>query len=257
MAVVPESCPLCQNKGLLLLETGAMPCKCVQEKQKIRQRLKAGLSPEMWEYRFDRFSLTYYSKEICYPEKSITYYQGARRALQAAKEFIQEFTQDPQTSGLMLVGPVGSGKTYLAAAICNALLDRQIDIQFLVVPDFLDELRASFRRPLWVANRNEELDDNEPLIERVRSVPLLVLDDLGAHNYTEWTRNTLYTLLNYRLNYRLPVIITTNLGWREMDEVLGERITSRIIQLCRNFPLMVETDIRHLKFQQREARYRR
>ncbi|NLC07095.1 MAG: ATP-binding protein [Syntrophomonadaceae bacterium] len=258
--VKSSQCPLCHDRGLRLLETGAVPCQCVQERSRMRLRQKAGLTPGMEEFTFRNFSLDYYSKQLYHPDKHISYYQGARQAVQAAEAFVQEFLKDAHTSGLMFVGPIGSGKTFLAAAICNALIDVGVKVQFVVVPDLLDELRASYRRHYWASIRDENRSEdweNEPLIERVLKVPLLVLDDLGAHNYTDWTRNTIYSLLNYRMNYRLPVVITTNLGLNELDGFLGERTTSRIIYLCRSFRLMVEKDIRHIKSQEREGRYRR
>lgn len=252
----PVQCPLCQDRGLLLVESGAIPCRCTQEKQKIRQRLSAGLAPEMWNCRFEFFCLDFYSRQLSYPDKSLTYYEGARQALQSAQNFVKEFKKNGQATGLMLVGQVGSGKTFLAAAICNELIDAEMEVMFMVVPDFLDELRA------WFSKSNKGFKENmaetlekEPPMEKARRVPLLVLDDLGAHNYTDWTRNTIYSLLNYRMNYRLPLIITTNLSLQELDNYLGERTTSRIIQLCRPCRLMVDKDIRHLKHREREARY--
>jgi len=73
------------------------------------------------------------------------------------------------------------------------------------------------------------------------------LDDLGAHNYTPWTCNKLYSLLNYRLNYHLPVIITTNLDLVEIEKFLGKRTTSRILQMCNVYRLTVQKDIRYQK----------
>jgi DNA replication protein DnaC len=242
-------CSLCQDRKFILLESGAVPCACVQEKLRIQRLLKAGITSELEECRFEGFVQEYYAKHLRYPDKSITYYQGARQALQAAEGFVQDFKKNPYTSGLMFVGSVGSGKTFLAAAICNALLAMGNKVFFVVVPDFLNELRAGYRR--------SEDSDNHLLMERVRDTPLLVLDDLGSHNYTDWTRNTLYSLLNYRTNHKLPIIITTNLSLGELDDFLGERTTSRIIHLCRPCRLMVEKDIRHLKSQEREVWYRR
>jgi len=90
-------------------------------------------------------------------------------------------------------------------------------------------------------------------MDSARRVHVLILDDLGAHNYTEWTRNKLYSIINYRLNNNLPTVITTNLDLAELEEYLGERTTSRIIQMCRIFRLMVETDIRIVKRREKES----
>lgn len=147
----------------------------------------------------------------------------------------------------MFVGPVGCGKTFLACAIANALLECDKQVLFLVVPDLLDELRATFARK---DSNSSELD----LLDTARTVPVLVLDDLGAHNYTDWTINRIYTIINYRLNHHLATIITTNLDVRQLNEYLGERTCSRLLELCRGFELFVERDIRMLKYKERENR---
>ena len=73
---------------------------------------------------------------------------------------------------------------------------------FSIVPDLLDHLRAAF------APTSELTYD--ALFERVRESGLLVLDDLGAENGTAWATEKLFQLINYRYNYRMPTVITTN-----------------------------------------------
>jgi len=79
------------------------------------------------------------------------------------------------------------------------------------------------------------------------------VDDLGAHNYTDWAKNKLYTIINYRLNNRLPTLITSNLDLNDLEQYLGQRTTSRIIQMCKFYRLLVETDIRMLMRRERDT----
>ena len=139
----------------------------------------------------------------------------------------------------MLEGQIGSGKTHLAAAIANELLAAGQHILFLVVPDFLDELRNSY-------HSSGEFNEIE-IMEQAKNIPVLILDDLGNHNFTEWTQNKLFSLINYRLNQQLPSIITTNLDIPSLAEVLGQRVVSRIIASCEVCLLPVPKDIRLLK----------
>ncbi|MDD2443679.1 MAG: hypothetical protein PHS52_04170, partial [Desulfotomaculaceae bacterium] len=76
--------------------------------------------------------------------------------------------------------------------------------------------------------------------------------DLGAHNYTEWTRNRIYSIINYRLNHRLPVIVTTNIVLEDLEEYLGERTTSRLLEMCRPYRLLVDLDIRVIRRKERD-----
>ena len=91
---------------------------------------------------------------------------------------------------------------------------------FSIVPDLLDHLRAAF------APTSELTYD--ALFERVRESGLLVLDDLGAENGTAWATEKLFQLINYRYNYRMPTVITTN---ARLMSHMDERIRSRLSDL--------------------------
>lgn len=232
-------CSLCQDRGLVLKEGMAYPCPC-QRQRSLQHRFRyANLSSLLQGQTFDKFNLNFYPDDKYVPGREITYRQAARQALEAAMNFVKEYEANRNTRGLLFTGPVGSGKTFLASAIVNALVQRHHPVLFVVVPDLLDEIKATYNGP---RQGYTELD----LLEAARTTGVLVLDDLGAHNYTEWTANKLYSILNFRLNGQLPTIITTNLSLAELDQYLGERSTSRIVQLCRAYRLFVDKDIRHL-----------
>jgi len=235
-----DTCSLCGGRGLLLRGEVAVPCGCTR---------KAGgflrLPPRLSNCRFEDFHLGYYSKDLRDQDRGLTYHELARLALEAAREFCRDF--GAQGDGLLLMGSVGSGKTLLAGAIANALLARGIGVSFVVVPEWLDLLRESYSVP------REWRQGSHDLWETAREAPLLILDDLGAHNYTEWTLNSLYSVINYRFNHLLPLLVTTNLGAQDWRDRLGERTTSRLIQMCRACQLLVETDIRVVLRARREA----
>jgi len=136
-----------------------------------------------------------------------------------------------------MIGPAGCGKTHLSAGIANELLECGIDTQFSIVPEFLDQLRASYRP-------DTQGPDESVLVERASTVPVLILDDLGAHNFTEWVRNRLFAIINYRVNHDLPCIITTNLSFRELNENIGDRTASRLVENCVAVIMNTQNDIR-------------
>jgi DNA replication protein DnaC len=230
-----EQCPLCRGRGLLVRGDTAVPCACAG-----RGRGPGSLPPRLALCTLDRFSLGYYARDRKDPDRGTSYYELARVARTAAEQFIQDFPGRSRVDGLLFTGGVGSGKTFLAGAVANALLAGGARVSFIVVPDLLDMLRASYDAPRdqgWAA---------QGLWDAARETPLLILDDLGAHNYTEWTLNRLYSLVNYRFNHLLPLVVTTNISLEDMQGYLGERTTSRLIQMCRIYRLLVETDIRLL-----------
>ena len=141
-----------------------------------------------------------------------------RQALAAAKDY----AEDPR-GWLMLAGVSGCGKTHLAAAIANRVLERGQPVFFILVADLLDHLRSAF---------GPESDlSYDQLFELVRKVPLLILDDLGGQSSTPWAQEKLFQLLNHRYNAQLPTVITTNQPLEAMEERLRTRLTDPA--LCR------------------------
>ncbi|MDH7576355.1 MAG: ATP-binding protein [Bacillota bacterium] len=228
-------CTICQDRGVVLNGDVAKICLCMRQSYLEHRYRFANVTPEIRDCSFEGFRLDYYEG---------VHREMAAKALQGARQFVTEYLQNFHIPGILFTGDVGAGKTYLAGAITNFLLQYKIQVFFLVVPDFLDELRATYHK--GISGEGSDLDDVS-LLRSVRQVDVLILDDLGVHNYTPWTCNKLYSLLNFRLNFRLPVIITTNLTLGQLEEFLGERTTSRIVQMCRIYRLSVSKDIRHLK----------
>lgn len=246
------SCLLCRDRGIIVEGDTARPCRCMKQ-QALRNRFRhANIGGELASHTFAGFNLSFY------PDKPIggdggkdlpgkgsntcTYQELAREALAGARRFVENYLADKHCRGILFTGGTGSGKTFLAAAIANELLEHGVQVLFVVVPDLLDEIRASYDRTPD-PDRGSELE----LMAAARSAEVLILDDLGAHNYTDWTRNKIYSIVNYRLNNKLPMVITTNLFGEELESHLGERTTSRIVQACQGFVLQVEQDIRYLK----------
>lgn len=136
--------------------------------------------------------------------------------LRRVREAAEAYADDPR-GWFVLMGPNGAGKTHLAAAISNVQRDLgQNDAMFVVVPDFLDYLRAAFnpQSPVPYDRRFDEL----------KRVPLLVLDDLGTESATPWAREKLFQLLNYRYSAVLPTVITTSATAEEIEPWLRTRM---------------------------------
>jgi DNA replication protein DnaC len=136
--------------------------------------------------------------------------------LQRAVKEARSFADHPQ-GWLVLSGTYGCGKTHLAAAIANhQLAAGRPTPMFVVVPDLLDHLRATFSPSAGVT-----LDR---VFEQVKTAPLLVLDDLGTESATPWAREKLFQLLNHRYAARLPTVITTTAQINEIEPRLQSRM---------------------------------
>jgi len=143
------------------------------------------------------------------------------KSLQKTLKAAHNFAEKPK-GWLVMMGTYGSGKTHLAAAIANYRTGLGDPPLFVMVPDLLDHLRATFS-PHSSTTFDRRFDE-------IRTAPLLVLDDLGTQSMTPWVREKLYQLFNYRYNAELPTVITTSDSLDEMDA----RIRSRLLdgKLC-------------------------
>jgi len=158
---------------------------------------------------FDSFDLRTY--ELPAEER-----ENLKRAFQIAREY----AENPE-GWLVFTGPYGCGKTHLAAAIANYRVAQGYPALFVVVPDLLDHLRATFspQSPISYDKRFEE----------VRTAALLVLDDLGTQSATPWAKEKLFQIFNYRYNARLPTVVTT------ADEIedITPRLRARFLDVSR------------------------
>lgn len=147
------------------------------------------------------------------------------RALEKAKNFADNF---PRNKGLLLTGPVGTGKTHLACAIANALLNKLYSVYFGNVVDIMSFIRGTY-------SRDSSLTEEEAVNIMTKEVDLFIIDDLGKENNTEYTLSMLYQLINRVYENEKPIIITTNFNSIELARKLGERgqaIVSRITEMC-------------------------
>lgn len=161
---------------------------------------------------------------------SLTSPQGSDPVAEAlfteAMDSASQFADSPR-GWLVFVGPHGSGKTRLAAAIANRLIERGHVALFMDIPDLMDHLRSSF-------GPTSEITYTE-LFERVRAAPFLVLDDVGGTTYSPWALEKLQQIVNHRFNAELPTAFTTSTEMGKLDPYLRARMgdpdLSRILSL--------------------------
>jgi DNA replication protein DnaC len=147
-----------------------------------------------------------------------------QRTLEEAFKSTQSFAQEPE-GWIILTGTYGCGKTHLAAAIANYRASQGYPVMFVVVPDLLDHLRATFNPSSSVSYDHR--------FEEIRTTPLLILDDLGTQAMTPWVREKLYQLFNHRYNAELPTVITSSDEFDEIDPRLRSRMRDQSLCLIK------------------------
>jgi len=145
--------------------------------------------------------------------------------------FLGDYRKGTASKGLYLHGNFGSGKTYLISALFNELAHDGVKSAIVFWPEFLRDLKTSF-----------SIDFKEKF-DYIKSVPLLLIDDIGAENTTAWSRDEIFCpLVQYRMQEHLPTFFTSNLDLKSLedhfsvtkdkvDHIKSRRIIERINQL--------------------------
>jgi DNA replication protein DnaC len=127
--------------------------------------------------------------------------------------------------GIWLMGDVGTGKTTLAMLVSRLALEAGHTVAIYSLPRLLSRIRRTYDAE---AGEQSYLD----FFERLTSVDLLHLDDLGAEKSSDWVLEQLYAIVNERYETRRSIVVTTNLQEPELREQIGERTVSRLAEIC-------------------------
>ena len=140
-----------------------------------------------------------------------------------ARFYVEHWEQmKMENIGYLLWGGVGTGKSYFAGCIANALMEQEIPVRMTNFALILNYLTASFE------GRNE-------YIARLCRAPLLILDDFGMERGTEYGLEQVYNVIDSRYRSRRPLIVTTNLSLQDLQhpqDTAHARIYDRLLEMC-------------------------
>lgn len=149
---------------------------------------------------------------------------GNERHLKVAKKYCIEFSKMyERNQGLLFWGTVGTGKSYTAACIANYLLEANTSVVMTSFVRILQEMQGFDR------------EREETFTNKLNSVKLLIIDDLGAERSTDYALEKVYGIIDNRYRAKKPLILTTNLTLRQMQEATDiryARIYDRIFEMC-------------------------
>lgn len=149
------------------------------------------------------------------------------KAFGLAKKYAERFHEMyGKNQGILLYGPVGTGKSYTAACIANYLLG---NMKSVIMTSFVKILQD-----IWDENKEAEY------ITILNSASLLIIDDLGTERETDYALEKVYNIIDSRVRANKPMIITSNLELKDMmdcDDIRKKRIYDRILECC--YPVFV------------------
>lgn len=218
-------CSVCrtpkQCRVNMLGQPAVVPCICQCEKERLEkekkrqeaeelqrriQRLKANGIQEkhLLDWRFDVAENT---GDILRARKYVDNWQKVKA----------------ENLGLLLWGSVGTGKSFIAACIANALLEQGVPVLMTNFSKILNQMGGMYS------------DERYQYIASFSHYSLLIIDDLGIERSTEYALEQVYAVIDERYKAGLPVIITTNLTMEELrqpEDVAHARIYSRVLEMC-------------------------
>jgi DNA replication protein DnaC len=209
-------CPRCGGDGFLLDDNGeATPCGC--RATQVRHARSAGISSVIpRKYRGVSF------ERAPVPEIERTAPDVVREVRSFSSRIEQRLAEG---RGIWFTGDTGTGKTTLAMLVSKAALDVGRSVAIYSIPHLLAEIRDTYGRDSGERSYME-------FFNRLAWVDLLHLEDLGAERQTEWVLEQLYSLVNERYEQQRSVLITTNLNEPELEQQIGPRTLSRLVEMC-------------------------
>ncbi len=193
-----------------LFTPGSNRAKAAEERQRRMERIKRRKAQGLQ----DRYLYDYtFSND-----------NGQNPLMDKAHAYVENWKEAYKSNiGLLLFGDVGTGKSFFAGCIANALLDRDVPVLMTNFPTILNRLTGMFS------------EDRADFIASFNEYDLLIIDDLGAERSTEYAMEQMFFVIDSRYRSRRPMIITTNLKLSELKnppDLAHARIYDRILERC-------------------------
>lgn len=200
----------------------ACVCDCIEKELEEKKR-QAEYEEEMARLKRLRIASLMADKFKLATFGAYTIREENKKAFRIAKNYVENFKQmEEENQGLVFYGTVGTGKSYTAACIANALLEKGVPVIMTSFVKILQDLHGGRM-------------DESGYVNMLEQVRLLIIDDLGAERNTDFALEKVYNIIDSRVRVNKPLILTTNLTMSEMQEnpdIRYRRIYDRIFENC-------------------------
>lgn len=200
---------------------GAMVCDCEQAKLDELEKQNQKLDFEYWK---NKMILNGLGKSQYQHYTFENDDQAKPEITDMCKSYVKNWEQaKAEKIGLLFSGSVGTGKTFYAVAIANALIDKQVSVRVTSITELISEMQTF------------DADNRQKVIDNLNRVQLLVLDDVGSERDTSYGLEQAFLIVDGRYNSGLPTIATTNCTLNELrnpTNIAYKRIYDRVLEMC-------------------------
>lgn len=220
-------CPVCgEPKEILLtgeknyLGWDRYPTRCLCERKQLEEEERERISRKHEE-------MLVRNRSICFSDRTMYKWRfdcddGTVESMVYAKNYVDHFDEMLKShTGLLLWGDVGTGKSFMAGCIANALIDMEYEVKMTNFATIINDLFGC--------------EDKNEYIEALARYSLLIIDDLGAERNTEYAIENVFNVIDRRYRSGRPLIVTTNLhldAIRKEEAIDKKRIYDRILEMC-------------------------
>lgn len=201
-------CKACNDTGFV----GASLCSCVKKARAKRAYYNSGLGKALAGQTFESLDMRYYSGTTA---KGLSVKDIMTNHVEYCKAYANAFK--PGAENLLIIGGAGLGKTHITSAIGHTVINKGYSVVYESAQKIIDAFETE--------RFGKGADENTG---RFTDCDLLIMDDLGTEFNTSFTLSALFGLIDHRIINGLSTIITTNLGFAEIEERYKERICSRL-----------------------------
>jgi len=236
---LPETCPDCgEGNWTFLFQDGEKveiprECACRRTLREKHEKAMLELEQKSWKERIQKL----FEGSMMSPRFLLSNFENFKRyndsvtfAFGTAQRYAKNFNsvRSKSQNGIIFTGTTGVGKTHLAAAIANYLLNQGIPVVFGTMADFLQRIKDGFN------------GEETYTLKMLQTVDLLVIDDLGKENHSKWATEQVFEIMNSRYANNLPTVITTEFSAKNLREMFIPAVVSRFTESY--YPIKITAD---------------
>lgn len=199
-------------------------CKCKKKEQELK------VKQEEAQEKQDRLKQIFKNSLMDEKFKNATFknwdhIKGSKKIYNISLKYAKAFKEAKENNlGLMFYGEPGNGKTYAASCIANYLMSKGYPVICVSIIKLLERIKETYN--------SYGKEGEETVLKSFANADLLIIDDLGTEQTSDWSITRIYNIIDSRYRSGLPTIITTNVTVKSLEDIYNKRTYDRLLEMC-------------------------